>query len=200
MFGRHHKKLNLLTGFWNSIFIKLYFETSKQIGFKLAFKINYPALFFSILNYHLPLRPTRARGFTPWSLTKAPRWTSRWNTNYVHHFLQQNVCKLKENETVNFRFLLSACEMAWQWTDIICLKRVDDDFKNTGFIVKSCYLYNKLDCCNDWMTFPSYTSVAQSMHLMNNRKSCFWHCYYNLRYFWNSQICPRRLNLVTSLE
>lgn len=111
-----------------------------------------------------------------------------------------NVCKLKENETVNFRFLISACEMAWQWTDIICLKHVDDDFKNTGFIVKSCYLYNKLDCCNDWMTFPSYTSVAQSMYLMNNRKSCFWHCYYNLRYFWSSQICPRRLNLVTSLE
>ena len=33
--------------------------------------------------------------------------------------------------------------MAWQWTDAACSKCVDNDFKKSGFFVKSCYLYTK---------------------------------------------------------
>ena len=65
MSGRRHKKINLLIEFWDSIFIKLYFETSKQIGFKLAFKISYLAIFFSILSYHSLPKPTRAKVLPP---------------------------------------------------------------------------------------------------------------------------------------
>ena len=60
-------KLNLYKIiFWNIL---------KQIGFKLTFKINYLPMSFSILSYYLPPRPTRAKGFTPWSLTRALQWT-----------------------------------------------------------------------------------------------------------------------------
>ena len=80
--GRRHKKLNLLIQFCNSNFHKIIFwNISKQTGFKLAFKISYLATFFSILSYHSPPRPTRAKALPPppppppQSLTRAPQWT-----------------------------------------------------------------------------------------------------------------------------
>ena len=64
--GRRHKKLNLLIQFCNSNFHKIIFwNISKQTGFKLAFKISYLATFFSILSYHSPPRPTRAKALPP---------------------------------------------------------------------------------------------------------------------------------------
>ena len=80
MSGRRHKKLNLLIQFCNSNFHKIIFwNISKQTGFKLAFKISYLATFFSILSYHSLPRPTRAKALPPsplpHSLTRAPQWT-----------------------------------------------------------------------------------------------------------------------------
>ena len=80
MSGRRHKKLNLLIQFCNSNFHKIIFwNISKQTGFKLAFKISYLATFFSILSYHSLPRPTRAKALPPsplpQSLTRAPQWT-----------------------------------------------------------------------------------------------------------------------------
>ena len=69
MSGRWHKKLNLLIQFCNSNFHKIIFwNISKQTGFKLAFKIGYLATFFSILSYHSPPRPTRAKAVRVYSL------------------------------------------------------------------------------------------------------------------------------------
>ena len=102
MSDRRHKKLSLLIEFRNSIFIKLYFETSEQIGFKLAFKINYLAvltyfkLLFTLqtcnghglypLIYHLgsvmdPLQSLH-RFQTPIFIVKSNLWSFLWNIKF----------------------------------------------------------------------------------------------------------------------
>ena len=53
------------------------------------------------------------------------------------------------------------CEVAWWWRDVFCSKYVSNYFQKTGFVVKSCFLYTKLVCRNDWIK-PGYVTTRST--------------------------------------
>ena len=67
------------------------------------------------------------------------------------------------------------------WNDLIinnvlCSKRVANYFEKTGFVVKSYFLYTKLDCHNDWikvLPFLEYFIVAPRTSFDSNTFSTF---------------------------
>ena len=53
----------------------LFWSISKQLDFRLTFKINLHAMFFFILSYYLPSRCKKTRDFTLWSPNRVLPWT-----------------------------------------------------------------------------------------------------------------------------
>ena len=70
---RRHKKLNLLTEFSNSIFIKFYFKAFWHWKFVQNWLVGF--FYFKLFICHSDvIRPKSFRSFTLWTPIKAPLW------------------------------------------------------------------------------------------------------------------------------